>query len=403
MELLQQSVARSGPLRSPRKISCIVTVFAVTISSAAIPPPSGALPPSPLRANLSQAGRRLIFSLRTSRPVALTQLHPLPRTGGDDYLCLELLAGRSGGERRLCLGGGDGWRRLGLETLGSDGKVTIKATIAARLKRPNPRKLVVTLLPAAAGLSPQRYRWRVAGRLGTCRPRASADCEGALPSQGRRVFRLRPVRAVGCSGGGAALATNGPRERELVALTFDDGPSEYTPAFLDVLRHEGVPGTFFEIGQEMPGRESTMRRIVREGDEIGDHTMHHTELPGYAEIAPTAARIAAVTHFRPCLFRPPGGAVDASVIAAAAEAGMKTITWDVDPADWSTPGTGAIYSRIVETTQPGSIILMHDGGGNRGETLAALPQVIATLRARGYGFETVTKLLGDHMIYRPYG
>jgi peptidoglycan-N-acetylglucosamine deacetylase len=199
------------------------------------------------------------------------------------------------------------------------------------------------------------------------------------------------------------LVTNGSRERKRVALTFDDGPSEYTPGFLEVLRREGVPGTFFEVGQEMPGRDSTMRRIMREGDEIGDHTMHHTEYPGYADIAPTAIRIAAITHFKPCLFRPPGGTVNSSVVAAAAEAGMKTITWDVDPADWSTPGTSAIYSRIVDAAQPGSIVLMHDGGGNRGETLAALQRVIDTLRSRGYGFETVTGLLGDHMLYRPYG
>jgi peptidoglycan/xylan/chitin deacetylase (PgdA/CDA1 family) len=281
--------------------------------------------------------------------------------------------------------------------------VTSRETIAARLKRPAPRKLVAALLPAEAGLSPGRYRWRVAESLGACRAKASAGCEESLPGQGARVFRLRHVRAVGCTGGSAGLATNGPRERKLVALSFDDGPSEYTPEFLDALRHQGVPGTFFEIGQEMPSRESTMRRIMREGDEIGDHTMHHTELPGYAEIAPTAARIAAIAHFRPCLFRPPGGAVDSSVIAAAAEAGMKTIAWDVDPADWSTPGTDAIYSRIVDTAQPGSIILMHDGGGDRSETLAALPRVIDTLRSRGYGFETVTRLLGDRMIYRPYG
>ncbi len=82
---------------------------------------------------------------------------------------------------------------------------------------------------------------------------------------------------------------------------------------------------------------------------------------------------------------------------------MRTITWDVDPTDWSTPGTGAIYSRIVGAARPGSIILMHDGGGNRSETLAALPSIIDTLRSRGYKFETVTQLLGYQLIYKPYG
>jgi peptidoglycan/xylan/chitin deacetylase (PgdA/CDA1 family) len=153
----------------------------------------------------------------------------------------------------------------------------------------------------------------------------------------------------------------------------------------------------------MPGREATMRQILAEGNEIGDHTMNHVEYPGYSQIAGDAARIEEYTHFKPCLFRPPGGAVNSSVVATAGGLGMRTITWDVDPRDWSTPGTGAIYSNIVANAQPGSIILMHDGGGPRGETLAALPQVIDTLRARGYRFETVTELLGYRLLYRPYG
>jgi peptidoglycan/xylan/chitin deacetylase (PgdA/CDA1 family) len=146
-----------------------------------------------------------------------------------------------------------------------------------------------------------------------------------------------------------------------------------------------------------------MRRILAAGNEIGNHTMHHGFYPGYADLAATSARIEAITHFRPCLFRPPGGGVNSSVVAAAGAAGMRTITWDVDPTDWSTPGTGAIYSRIVGAARPGSIILMHDGGGNRSETLAALPSIIDTLRNRGYKFETVTQLLGYQLIYKPYG
>jgi peptidoglycan/xylan/chitin deacetylase (PgdA/CDA1 family) len=365
--------------------------------------PAAVAQPSLVRAGLSQAGRRLIFSLRTSGPVALARLDRLPQTNGSRYLCLALQPAGPGGERRLCLGGSGARRRVGLELLNGAGEASGKETLAARLKRPDPQKLVLALLPANAGLSPQRYRWRVVEGFGTCDTKASAGCEESLPGQGLRLFRLRPVRAVGCTGGSAGLITNGPRDRKDVALTFDDGPSEYTPGFLHVLREKHVRGTFFEIGQEMAGREATMRQVLREGDEIGDHTMHHVEYPGYAEIAGASQRIEAITHFKPCLFRPPGGALNSGVVATAGSLGMKTITWDVDPADWSTPGTGAIYSRIIGAAQPGSIILMHDGGGDRSETLSALPQVIDTLRARGYGFETVTQLLGDHMLYRPYG
>lgn len=272
--------------------------------------------------------------------------------------------------------------------------------VRATVKRPQPQKLVVSLEPTAAGLSPHRYRWR-AIRSSGCAVRNR--CAESLPATGAGSFRLRPVRAVGCTGGSPGLVYNGPRDRPVVALTFDDGPSEYTPDFLRVLREKGVHATFFEIGQEMPGREDTMRQILAEGDEIGDHTENHVELPGYGQIAEPARRIEAYTHFRPCLFRPPGGAVDSGVVATAGSLGMRTINWDVDPRDWSLPGTGAIYSNIVSHAQNGSIILMHDGGGPRSETLAALPQVIDTLRARGFRFATVSELLGYKIVYRPYG
>jgi peptidoglycan/xylan/chitin deacetylase (PgdA/CDA1 family) len=358
----------------------------------------------PVRAHLSQAGRRLLVSLRTSKPVALAGLSRLPAGGGSSSFCLELRSGGDAGERRLCLGGANkAARRAGLELLNAAGEVTDEETIPARLKRPRPDKLVLALLPGDAGLTPRRYRWRVVINRGGCRAESPGSCEASLPARGSRLFRLRPVRAVGCTGGSAGLDTNGPRDRGVVALTFDDGPSEYTPGFLRVLHEKHVPATFFEIGSEMVRYPAVMRQILREGDEIGNHTMHHSEFPRYGEIAPATTLAESITHFRPCLFRPPGGAVDSSVIGAAAEDDLRTITWDVDPADWSTPGTGAIYSRVVGAAQPGSIILMHDGGGPREETLAALPQIIDTLRRRGYGFATVTALLGQRMLYRPYG
>lgn len=256
----------------------------------------------------------------------------------------------------------------------------------------------MALPPGRAGLVPHRYRWRVLENRGGC-----VGCEASLPSSGARLFRLRPVRVVGCTGGGAGLVTNGPRDRDVVALTFDDGPSSYTEAFADVLRDEHVDATFFEIGQEVGGREEAMRRLLRDGDEIGNHTTHHQAFPGYSDLVTTSDLIESATHFRPCLFRPPDGAVDAAVIDSAAQAGMTTVTWDVDPSDWSNPGSGAVYSRVVDAVQPGSIVVMHDGGGTRADTLAALPRIIETLRNRGYRFATVTALLGHRLIYRPYG
>jgi peptidoglycan/xylan/chitin deacetylase (PgdA/CDA1 family) len=398
MDSLLQAAFRYPAIASSRKIPCIATAVALL----AMPAAAAARPQRLVRSGLSQAGRELILTLRTASPVPLAKLEPQPdtRRAAARYLCLGLSRGGGEGERRICLGGPQAHRRVGLETVDGSGRTVEKGGGRATVKRPEPQKLVVALVPEDAGLSPRRYLWRVLESRG-CKLRRR--CAETLPAKGSRGFRLRPVRAVGCTGGGAGLLTNGPRDRRAVALSFDDGPSEYTPAFLDVLREKGVDGTFFEIGQEMPGREDTMRRALAEGSEIGDHTMNHVEYPDYSQIAGAAARIEAYTHFAPCLFRPPGGAVDAAVIATAGGLGMRSITWDVDPMDWTNPGSGAVYSRIVGAAQPGSIILMHDGGGDRSGTLAALPAIIDTLRSRGYGFETVTQLLGYRLIYRPYG
>jgi peptidoglycan/xylan/chitin deacetylase (PgdA/CDA1 family) len=400
-----------APLRRAAALAASALVAVALVTTPASATAAASKPRErPTAAHLSQAGKELVLSVSTSRPVALAKLapHPDTRRAGARYLCFGLAPttkgtagdGGTAGETRLCLGGTKAKRRAGLVSVDGAGKPTARSTVAAKLERPAADKLVLSLDPSAAGLPPGPYRWRVLAS-GGCKVRR--HCAAALPPEGSLAFRLRPVRAVGCTAGTAGLVTNGPREGNDVALTFDDGPSEYTDRYLDVLKEKGVPATFFEIGQEMPGREATMRRILGEGDEIGDHTENHVEYPGYSQIADAADRIAEYTHFQPCLFRPPGGAVNSSVVSTAAELGMATITWDVDPRDWSLPGTDAIYSNIVANAQPGSIILMHDGGGPRDETLAALPRIIDALRAEGYGFETVSALLGGRILYRPYG
>jgi peptidoglycan-N-acetylglucosamine deacetylase len=383
-----------------------VALGSTAVATAAGGAQAAAHSPKLLHAGLAQAGEDLIFSLRTETPVPLARLNRLPDGAGTNgsYLCLALRRTGGAGERRLCLGGAKPRREVGLELIDAAGKTIHQSSARARVRRPSAEKLVVSLLPADIGLQPRRYRWQVLEGDGGCTAGALAStCNESLPARGTRAFRLRPVRVIGCTGGSAGLDSNAEGGRRVVALTFDDGPSEYTPGFLKVLADKHVNGTFFEVGQEMPGREATMRQILATGNEIGNHTMHHTEYPGYAEIAADSARIEAYTDFKPCLFRPPGGALNSGVISTAGSLGMRTITWNVDPRDWSTPGTAAIYSRIVSTTRPGSIIIMHDGGGNRSETLAALPRIIDTLRSRGYSFETVTQLLGYRMIYQPYG
>ncbi|HVO55997.1 MAG TPA: polysaccharide deacetylase family protein [Solirubrobacterales bacterium] len=398
MDSLPYPATRTPPIAPSRKILCACALVASAL--LLLPGAAAAAPGRLVHARLAQAGRKLIFSVRSRRPMALAglQARPVISRAESRYLCLALSQPGGSGELRLCLG--PTTTRLGSEQVNAKGRVTGQGSLRATVKRPSPNELVAAFVPADAGLAPRRYGWRAIASNGCG---AGEQCGEALPARGGYGFRLRPVRPVGCSGGTPGLVTNGSRERKVVALTFDDGPSEYTPGFLQVLREKGIVGTFFEVGQEMPGREATMREILAQGSELGDHTMNHVEYPGYGQIAGAASRIEAYTHFKPCLFRPPGGAVNSSVVATAGSLGMRTITWDVDPRDWSTPGTAAIYSNIVGHAQPGSIILMHDGGGPRGETLEALPHIIDTLRARGYSFTTVSQLLGYHLIYKPYG
>ena len=154
----------------------------------------------------------------------------------------------------------------------------------------------------------------------------------------------------------------------------------------------------------MPGREATMRRILAEGDEIGDHTMNHVEYPGYAQIAGAAERIKAYTGFQPCLFRPPGGAVELE------RDRDRRLARDEDD------HLGRRSARLVAAGHlarsiPTSSTTRNPGRSSSCTTAAApatrpsprCPEIIDTLRARGYGFETVSALLGDEMLYRPYG
>jgi len=220
--------------------------------------------------------------------------------------------------------------------------------------------------------------------------------------------RVVPVRyrPVGCvAAGPVADRTHGPRRRE-VALTFDDGPSIYTQRFVRMLRAQKAIATFFLIGgQTTSGYRSILREELRNGDALGDHTWTHPNLVTLrsgavrGQLARTKGAIASLSGYTPCVFRPPYGAYDSSVVGVARSLGLDTVTWEVDPADYKLPGVVAIEQRVLAQTQRGSIVLFHDGGGPRLQTLDAYPHIIAALRARGYRFVTVPQLLGLRTIY----
>lgn len=203
----------------------------------------------------------------------------------------------------------------------------------------------------------------------------------------------------GCERHGPSLSFNGPRGSKRIAIGFDDGPAADTPGFLRALQKLGAHATFFEIGEQVPGNGKLLKRILATGNEIGNHTTHHGAYPSAGDMRQTQNLIERASGFTPCVFRPPYGSFNSGTVAAASHLDMTTVIWDVDPRDWSTPGTGAIRANVVGHAHPGAIVVMHDGGGPRSETLAALPGIVRTLKKRGYSFVTISELLGNKMIY----
>jgi peptidoglycan/xylan/chitin deacetylase (PgdA/CDA1 family) len=212
-------------------------------------------------------------------------------------------------------------------------------------------------------------------------------------------------RIVGCRSQGLQAYRHGPARRE-VAIGFDDGPWRDTLAFVGMLERSHAPATFFMIGRQLRGAyRATLLRELRDGDALGDHTFTHPNLTQSGgvrgQLQETLAAIRAFSGYTPCVFRPPYGATDASVQRTARSLGLATVLWNVDPSDYTQPGSGAIERRVLAAVQPGSIVISHDGGGPRGQTLAAYPSIIAALRRRGYGIVTIPELLGFRPVYVP--
>jgi peptidoglycan-N-acetylglucosamine deacetylase len=196
------------------------------------------------------------------------------------------------------------------------------------------------------------------------------------------------------------ISRGSPNKRE-VALTFDDGPGPFTADVLAVLRRERAPATFFAIGEQAPDFGTALVAEVRAGYAVGDHTQTH---PMMAELSPPAQQreiedqeilVEARGVPRQRLYRPPFGSYDRSTLALLKRKRMLMVLWDVDTEDYTKPGADAIARTALEGARLGSIILMHDGGGDRSETVAALPQIIRGLRAKGLRPVTVPQLLLD--------
>jgi peptidoglycan/xylan/chitin deacetylase (PgdA/CDA1 family) len=186
-----------------------------------------------------------------------------------------------------------------------------------------------------------------------------------------------------------------------IALTFDDGPGPYTPQVLSVLEHFHVHATFFAIGQMLRYFSASTVRELRDGDAVGDHTETHPEMATlsahdqYEELFEQIARIEILGGPRPDLFRPPYGSFNATTLRELRKLHLLMVLWSVDTEDYLQPGVSVIVERALAGAHPGAIILMHDAGGTRTQTIAALPTIIRTLQARGYRLVTVPELLRE--------
>ena len=172
-----------------------------------------------------------------------------------------------------------------------------------------------------------------------------------------------------------------------VYLTFDDGPSyTWTPAVLAVLRKYGVHAVFFEIGENITWYPSITRNLRYYGNLIGNHTWNHPNLTTLSDYWVTwqLNRMEQALGYRPRCVRPPSGATNYRIQTIIANRGQRHILWTVDPSDWARPGTWTIVNRVLYYVRDGSRILLHDGGGDRSQTVAALDLLIPRLRARGF-------------------
>ncbi|MFN8017169.1 MAG: polysaccharide deacetylase family protein [Acidimicrobiales bacterium] len=189
--------------------------------------------------------------------------------------------------------------------------------------------------------------------------------------------------------------TGGYKGKKVVALTFDDGPSPtYTPQVLDILKKYGIKATFFQVGQSITYWPEVSRRVVQEGHRLANHSWNHPQLTHLSDaeirsqIQRTQDQIAKVGGSSICV-RPPYGDQNQRVRNDIAGFNASTIMWNTDPGDWQGFSASTIVSRTLSQIQPGSIIVLHDGGSHRASTVQALAQLIPALQARGYGFATI--------------
>jgi len=252
--------------------------------------------------------------------------------------------------------------------------------------------LVVVIVLAVAILGGSGHRAASgagAGSTAHVALKPPTDHENDLDSAVRSVLAYTPF-----------VREGGGRSRD-IALTFDDGPGPYTPMVLSVLEHYKVHATFFVIGQMLRYFGASTKRAIEDGDVIGDHTETHPMMASlsrhdqHEQLFEQLARIELLGGRRPVLFRPPYGSFNATTLSQLKSLHLLMVLWSVDTEDYKQPGVSAIVESALAGAHPGAIILMHDAGGTREQTVAALPLIIRGLRAKGFRLVTIPQLLMD--------
>ena len=187
---------------------------------------------------------------------------------------------------------------------------------------------------------------------------------------------------------------------KVVALTFDDGPHpKYTVQILDLLEQYEAKGTFFLVGEQAEKNPQVVFRMYEDGHEIANHTYTHPftkSVPQIMkEIQQTDDTLFSITGHSPKLFRPVEGHYTEQLVEEVVKEGYKIVmwSWHQDTEDWKDPGVNVIANKVINGIEEGNIVLFHDGGGNREQTVKALEIIVPKLKEQGYTFITVSEML----------
>ena len=384
-----------------RKASRWVSVFLlVLLGVVVLTVPSNAAEDSAVEsAAVAQKDASLSFQAVMKQPFGPRTLDrdPGAKDRNAEYLCFRLTPDSGEGAKRVCVGGEENFTgSVGVADLNADGRPAESWEAGARVRYPTPRKVRVLVPIASLGIEPGSYSLSLDFSQGLCGE--DEECSGTYSGSGRSL-ELEEALPIGCTGGDGEVVRRGPYTGNDVALTFDDGPSEYSEGVVEALQRHGARGTFFLLGQSVSEEPELARDMLEAGNELGNHSNSHSELPGQEDIEAANDAIFDATGFRPCLFRAPYGVTDAAQSVTLGKVDMDNILWDVDTNDYSGPSAEMITESIVSQAGPGSIVLLHDGGGDRSQLAPALDQAIPQLQARGLELVTVTELLGEKFIY----